>query len=50
MMETSSGILRFAPGDPKSPVAENGIINEERRHDDCEVQLSDVLDIQTVDR
>ena len=50
IMETSSGSLRFAPGDPKSPVAENGIIDEERRHDDCEVQLSDVLDIQIVDR
>ena len=43
MMETSSGSLCFAPGDPKSPVAENGIIDEERRHDD-------VLDIQIVDR
>ena len=50
MIEASIGSLRFAPGDPKSPVSENGIINEERRHDDVEIQLSDDLDIQMVDR
>ena len=50
MMETSIGSLRFAPDDPKSPVSENGIIDEEKRHDDCEVQLSDDLDRQMVDR
>ena len=49
MMEASIGSLRFALDDP-NPVSENGIIDEEKRHDDCEVQLSDVLDIQIVDR
>ena len=50
MMEASIGSLRFAPDDPKSPVSENRIINEERRHDDFEVQFSDGLGIQMVDR
>ena len=50
MMEASIGSLRFAPDDPKSLVSENGIINNERRHDDSEIQLSDGLDIQMVDR
>ena len=49
-MEASIGSLHFAPDDPKSPVSENGTINEEKRHDDCEVQLSDGLDIQMIDR
>ena len=48
-MEASIGILRFAPDDA-NPVSENGIIDEERRHDNSEVQLSDGLDIQMVDR
>ena len=49
MMEASIGSLRFAPDDPNK-TSENEIINEERRHDNSEVQLSDGLDIQMVDR
>ena len=49
MMEASIGSLRFAPDDPNA-TSENGIINEERRHDDPEIQLGDDSDIQMVDR
>ena len=43
MMEASIGGL--------PDIAENGIINaSERRYDDPEIQLSDDLDIQMVDR
>ena len=50
MMEASIGGLRFMADDPKSQVSENGIINEEEKRHDSEVQLSDDLDIQMVDR
>ena len=36
--------------DISNPVPENEIVNEERRHDDCEDQLRDDSDIQMVDR
>ena len=49
MVEASIGSLRFAP-DISNPKSENGIINEERRHDDTEIQLSCDSDIQMVDR
>ena len=49
MVETSIGSLRFAP-DIANPTLENGIIDEERRHDNSEIQLSDDSDIQMVDR
>ena len=40
MMEASSiGSLCFAP-DIANPISENEIIDEERRHDDSEIQLS----------
>ena len=47
MVEASIGTLRFAPG---NAISENGIVDEGRRHDDIEVQLSDDSDIQMVDR
>ena len=49
MVEASIGSLRFAP-DIAEPTSENGIIDEERRHGNSEVRLSDDLDIQMVDR
>ena len=49
MVEASIGSLRFAP-DIANPISENGIIDEERRHDDSEIQLSSDSDIQMVDR
>ena len=51
MVEASIGSLRFAP-DIASSIPENhdGIINEERRYDDSEIQLSGDSDIQMVDR
>ena len=49
MVEASIGSLRFAP-DISNPISENGIIDEERRHDDTEIQLSCDSDIQMVDR
>ena len=39
MVEASIGSLRFVP-DIANPTSENGIIDEERRHDDSEIQLS----------
>ena len=39
MVEASIGSLRFAP-DTANQISENGIIDEERRHDDTEIQLS----------
>ena len=41
MVEASIGSLRFT-SDIANPTSENGIINEERRHD---IQLSSDLDI-----
>ena len=41
---TSFGSLRFA-SDISNPISENGIIDEERRHDDSEIHLSDDSDI-----
>ena len=49
MVEASIGSLRFAP-DIANPISEDGIIDEERRHDDSEIQLNDDSDIQMVDR
>ena len=49
MVEASIGSLRFAP-DIKAPISENEIINEERRHDNSDIQLNDDSDIQMVDR
>ena len=49
MVEASIGSLRCVP-DIANPTSENGIIDEERRHDDSEIQLSDDSDIQMVDR
>ena len=46
MVEASIGSLHFAP-DIANPTSENGIINEERGHNDSEAQLSD---IQMIDR
>ena len=49
-MEASSiGSLCFAPDDP-DPISENGVIDEEKRHDNSEIQLSGDSDIQMVDR
>ena len=49
MVEVSIGSLRFAPDIPE-PMTENGIVDEERRHEDFDIQLSDHSDIQMVDR
>ena len=49
MVEASIGSLRFAP-DIANPISENEIIDEERRHDHFEIQLSGDSDIQMVDR
>ena len=49
MMEASIGSLRFAP-DIANPISENEIIDEERRHDNSDIQLDDDSDIQMVDR
>ena len=49
MVEASIGTLRFAPA-ILNPMPENGIINEERRHDGSEIQLSSDSDIQMADR
>ena len=53
MVEVTSSInigrLHCAPDDP-DPISENGAVDEERRHDDSEIQLSDDSDIQMVDR
>ena len=52
MVEASIGsLLRFVPRpDIANPPSENGIINEERRHD-SQIQLNDDSDIwQMVDR
>ena len=48
-MEVSVGSLRFGP-DIANSISENGIIDEKRRHDDSEIQLSGDSDIQMVDR
>ena len=52
MVEASIGSLCFAPDDDLNPLAipEKGIVDEERRHDDFEIQLGDNPDIQMVDR
>ena len=51
MVEASIGSLRFATdSDDPNPMPENRIVSEERRHDDVEIQLSDGLAIQMVDR
>ena len=49
IVEASIESLRFAP-DIANPISENGIIDEERRHDDSEIQLSGDSGIQMVDR
>ena len=50
MVEASIGSLRFAPDIPNQISENRGIIDEERRHDDSEIQLSDGSEIQMVDR
>ena len=49
MVDASIGSLRFAPA-IENPITENGMIDEERRHDDSEIQLSSDSEIQMVDR
>ena len=49
MVEASIGSLRFAR-DIANPISENGIIDEERRHDNSDIQLNDDSDIPMVDR
>ena len=49
MVEVSIGSLRFAPKIPNL-ISQNEIIDEERRHDDSEIQLNSDSDIQMVDR
>ena len=49
MVEASIGSLCFAP-DIANLISENGIIDEERRHNGSEIQLSGDSDIQMVDR
>ena len=49
MVEASIGSLRFAP-DIENSISDNGIIDEERRHDNSEIQPSSDSDIQMVDR
>ena len=49
MVEATIGSLRFAPG-ISNPISENGIIDEEKRHDDSEIPISSDLEIQMVDR
>ena len=49
MVDASIGSLRFAPP-IENPITENGMIDEERRHDDSEIQLSSDSEIQMVDR
>jgi len=49
MVKASIGSLRFASDIP-NPIPENGICDEERRHDDFGIQSSDDSDIQMVDR
>ena len=49
MVEVSIGSLRFAPEIPNL-ISQNEIIDEERRHDDSEIQLNSDSDIQMVDR
>ena len=50
MVEDCIESLYFAPQDVANPIPENGIIDEERRHDDSEIQLSGDSDMQMVDR
>jgi len=49
LVQASIGSLCFAPDIPK-PIPEDGIVDEERRDDEFEIQLSDDSDIQMVDR
>ena len=49
MVEASIGSLRFAP-DIANSTSENEIIDEERRRDDSEIQLSGDSEIQMADR
>ena len=46
IIEASIGSLRFSPPNISNSI----LVDEERRHDDIEVQLSDDSDIQMVDR
>ena len=50
MVEASIGSLRFAPDIPNPISEDDGIMDEERRHDDFEIQFSDNSDIQMADR
>ena len=49
MVETSIESLRFAPNISEA-IPENGIVEEERRHENFRIQLSNYMDIQMVDR
>ena len=49
MAEASIGSLHFAP-DIVNPISENGIIDEERRHNDFKIRLSGDSDMQMIDR
>ena len=50
MVEASIGSLSFAVPDIANSISENGIIDEEGRHDDSDIELSGDSDIQMVDR
>ena len=49
MVEASVESLRFAP-ENTNPIPENDIFDDQGRHEDIEIQLSDDSDIQMVDR
>ena len=49
MVEAGIGSLRFT-SDIANQISENGIVDEERTHDDSEIRLSDGSEIQMVDR
>ena len=50
MVEASIGSLSFAVPDIANSISENGIIDEEGRHGDSDIELSGDSDIQMVDR
>jgi len=49
LVEASIGGLCFAPDIP-NPIPEDGIVDEERRHDDFGIKSSDDSDIRMIDR
>ena len=51
MMQASIGSLPFIPDiSILNSISESGTVDEKRRHEDFENQLSDGLDIQTIDK